>query len=71
MRLRRKRAAPVTGTTEAARHRNVTQDIADVRGALGFAQDLGRRHGDDCRLAFRKADRALDRIATKLFAKGR
>jgi hypothetical protein len=26
---------------------------------------------DDCRLAFRKADRALDRITTVLFAKGR
>jgi hypothetical protein len=54
------------------RPRKVTpQHIADIRGALDFAQDLACRHGDDCRLAFRKADRALDRIATELFAKGR
>jgi hypothetical protein len=46
------------------------QDIADSRGALDFAQDIARAHGDDCRLAFRKADRALDRIAMELFAKG-
>jgi hypothetical protein len=45
------------------------QDIADIRGALDFAQDLARKHGDDYRLAFRKADRALDRIVTRLFAK--
>ena len=52
--------------------RKVTaQDIADIRGALDFAQDIARAQGDDCRLAFRKADRALDRIATELFAKGR
>jgi hypothetical protein len=50
------------------RPRKVTaQHLADIRGALDFA----REHGDDCRLAFRKADRALDRIATALFAKGR
>jgi hypothetical protein len=55
-----------------AKPRKVTaQDIADIRGALDYAQDLARKHGDDCRLAFRKADRALDRIATELFAKGR
>jgi hypothetical protein len=46
------------------------QHIADIRGALDFAQDIARRHCDDCRLAFRKADRALDRIPTQLFAKG-
>jgi hypothetical protein len=50
--------------------RKVTvQDIADIRGALDFAQDRARIHGDDFRLAFRKADRALDRIVTRLFAK--
>jgi hypothetical protein len=47
------------------------QDIADIRGALDFAQDRARAHGDDFRLAFRKADRALDRIVTELFAKRR
>ena len=48
-----------------------TQDIADIRGVLDFAQDIAREHGDDCRLAFREADRALDRIVTLLFAKAR
>ena len=38
-------------------------DIADIRAALDRAQDIARAHGDDCRLAFRKADRALDRVA--------
>jgi hypothetical protein len=52
------------------RDKKVTQrHIADIRAALDFAQDIARAHGDDCRLAFRKADRALDRIATALFAK--
>jgi hypothetical protein len=46
-----------------------TNDLADIRAALDRAQDIARAHGDDCRLAFRKADRALDRIATALFAK--
>jgi hypothetical protein len=55
-----------------SRLRKVTpQDLADIRGALDFAQDIARTRGDDCRLAFRKADRALDCIATELFAKGR
>jgi hypothetical protein len=54
------------------RPRKVTaQDFADIRGALDFAQDIARTHGDDCRLAFPKADRALDRIITQLFAKCR
>jgi hypothetical protein len=54
------------------RPRKVTvQDLADIRGALDLAQDIARAHGNDCRLAFRKADRALDRIATELFAKSR
>jgi hypothetical protein len=58
--------------TSKPRPRKVTaQDIADIRGALDFAQDSARARGDDCRLAFRKADRALDRIATVLFARGR
>lgn len=49
--------------------RKVTvQDIADIRGALDFAQDRARAHGEDFRLAFRKADRALNRIVTRLFA---
>jgi hypothetical protein len=47
------------------------QHIADIRAALDFAQEIARKHGDDCRLAFRKADRALDRLATELFAKAR
>jgi hypothetical protein len=46
------------------------QHIADIRGALDLAQDITRKHGDDCRLAFRKADRALARMVTELFAKG-
>jgi hypothetical protein len=51
--------------------RKVTaQHIADIRSALDFAQDIARKHGDDCRLAFRKADRALAHIVTELFAKG-
>ncbi len=58
--------------TPKPRPRKVTaQHIADIRGALDFAQQIARKHGDDCRLAFRKADRALDRIVTELFAKGR
>jgi hypothetical protein len=49
---------------KAPRRRALTiQDIADIRGALDRAQDIARAHGDDCRLAFRKADRALDRVA--------
>ena len=53
------------------RLRKVTaQHIADIRGALDLAQDIARKHGDDCRLAFRKADRALARIVIELFAKG-
>ena len=46
------------------------QHIADIRGALDFAQDIARKHGDDCRLAFRMADRVPARIVTELFAKG-
>ena len=38
------------------------QDIADIRTALDCAQDIARAHGDDYRLAFRNADRALDRV---------
>jgi hypothetical protein len=38
-------------------------DIRDLRAALDHAQKIARAHGDDCRLAFRKADRALDRLA--------
>jgi hypothetical protein len=71
-------APPASGRTAAMpkapkpKPRKVTaQDIADIRGALDFAQDIARAHGDDCRLAFRKADRALDRIVTRLFAKAR
>lgn len=45
------------------RRRITAQNIVDIRAALGFAQDVARTHGEDCRLAFRKADRALDRIA--------
>ncbi|HTV28232.1 MAG TPA: hypothetical protein VMF32_10670 [Xanthobacteraceae bacterium] len=46
------------------RRRQITaRDLADIRAALDYAQDIARAHGDDCRLAFRKADRALDRIA--------
>lgn len=49
---------------KATRRRALTiQDIADIRGALDRAQDFARTHGDDFRLAFRKADRALDRVA--------
>jgi hypothetical protein len=34
-----------------AKPRKMTaQDIADIRGALDFAQDIARTHGDDCRL---------------------
>jgi hypothetical protein len=72
-------AAAASGTTIAMiarplhpplRKRTVTtHDLADIRAALDRAQDIARAHGDDCRLAFRKADRALDRIATALFAK--
>jgi hypothetical protein len=53
-----------------SRRRKATalQDIADIRAALDYAQDIARKHGDDCRLAFRKAGRALDRITTALFA---
>jgi hypothetical protein len=39
------------------------QDLADIRAALDRAQAFARAHGDDFRLAFRKADRALDRVA--------
>lgn len=53
------------------RRKVTAQHIADIRAALDFAQGIARRHGDDCRLAFRKADRALDRIVTGLFANGR
>jgi hypothetical protein len=70
-------AAPASGKTPCMpkarkpRTRKVTpQDFADIRGALDFAQDIARAHGEDCRLAFRKADRALDRIVTQLFATG-
>jgi hypothetical protein len=34
-------------------------DIADIRAALDRAQAFARAHGDDFRLAFRKADRRL------------
>jgi hypothetical protein len=40
------------------------EDFGAVRHARRY-----HRHGDDCRLAFRKADRALDRIVTELFTK--
>lgn len=44
-------------------------DIADIRTALDFAQEFARAHGDDFRLAFRKADRALDRVALAVVTK--
>jgi hypothetical protein len=54
------------------RRRPITAaDLADFRRALDDAQDIARAHGDDCRLAFRKADRALDRIAFMVATAGR
>ena len=43
------------------RHPLTVQDLAEIRAALDRAQDFARAHGDDFRLAFRKADRCFFR----------
>ena len=50
--------------------RKVTQqDIADIRNALDLGYDIAMDHKEPFEVAGRKADWALERIVTALFAK--
>ena len=56
--------------TKPAKRRKVTQqDIADIRSALDLGYDIAMDHKEPFVVTGRKADLALDRIATALFGK--
>jgi hypothetical protein len=65
----KRRVSAATERVQQRRHKVTLQDIRDIRDALDVGNDIAAATNYPNKATFRDADRALDRIATALFAK--